>query len=57
MVISIIPSPLSEKTSTTSTQMKPQSELNETRLERLILGAAVTCVVAMAYLLITSLVG
>jgi len=37
--------------------MKPQSELNETRLERLILGAAVTCVIAMAYLLITSLLG
>ena len=35
--------------------MKPQSELNEARLERLILGAAASCVAAMLYLLASSL--
>ena len=36
--------------------MKPQSELKELRLERLILGAAASCVAAMLYLLISSFV-
>ncbi len=36
--------------------MKSQSELSEARLERLILVAAASCVAAMLYLLITSLV-
>lgn len=35
--------------------MKPKSELNEIRLERFILGAAGSCVAAMIYLLISSL--
>jgi hypothetical protein len=37
--------------------MKPQSELKELRLERLILGAAGSCIAAMLYLLVSSLVG
>jgi len=36
--------------------MKHQSELNEIRLERLILGAAASCVAAMLYLLISSMI-
>lgn len=43
-------------TSTISYPMKSQSELSEARLERLILVAAASCVAAMLYLLITSLV-
>ena len=35
--------------------MKEQPELNEARLERLILGAAASCIAAMLYLLISSL--
>lgn len=37
--------------------MKPQSELKEIRLERLILGAAGSCVAAMLYLLVSSFLG
>ena len=37
--------------------MNQQPEINEARLERLILGAAASCVVAMIYLLISSTVG
>ena len=37
--------------------MKPQSELKEARLERLILGAAASCVAAMLYLIATSFLG
>jgi hypothetical protein len=36
--------------------MNRQPEINEARLERLILGAAASCVVSMLYLLITSLI-
>jgi hypothetical protein len=37
--------------------MNRQPEINEARLERLILGAAISCVVAMLYLLITTVLG
>ncbi len=35
--------------------MNREPDLNEARLERLILGAAATCIVAVIYLLISSL--
>ncbi len=35
--------------------MNQQPELNEARLERLILGAAASCVAAMFYLLISTI--
>jgi len=35
--------------------MKQETELNEARLERLILGAAASCVAAMLYLLVSTL--
>ena len=37
--------------------MNSKEEINEARLERLILGAAASCVVAMLYLLASSLLG
>lgn len=37
--------------------MNEQPDLKEARLERLILGAAASCVVAMLYLLVSSLIG
>ncbi len=37
--------------------MNQQPELNESRLERLILAAAASCVAAMLYLLLASLLG
>lgn len=36
--------------------MNQNNDLNEARLERLILGAAASCVVAMLYLLVSSMI-
>jgi hypothetical protein len=36
--------------------MNQNNDFNEARLERLILGAAASCVVAMLYLLVSSMI-
>jgi hypothetical protein len=49
------PSKLPQLNHTTLLTMNSKEDIQEARLERLILGAAASCVVAMLYLLVTSL--